>query len=89
MQNMQNRKTAFVKMCGKIFGKSFRRIFCLPLLPTMLISIPSYILVIYALTGENVNPVTAYVSYFLSAYALILTVTGIVRSTKQLKQMQI
>lgn len=77
-QSMHNRKTAFVKICGKIFGKRLRRIFCLPLLPTMLISIPSYCLVIYALVGENVNPVITYISYFLSAYALIITITGIV-----------
>lgn len=43
----------------------------------MLISVPAYGLVIYALAGENVAPVIAYISYFVSAYALIITVTGI------------
>lgn len=54
-----------------------KKIFCLAPAPTILISIPAYALVIYTLTGENVNPVTAYISYLLSAYALIITITGI------------
>ncbi len=53
-----------------------KNIFFLPPVPTLLIAIPSYGLVIYALAGENVNPAAAYVSYFLSAYALIITITG-------------
>lgn len=51
--------------------------FCLPPVPTLLISIPAYGLVIYALAGKNVEPVIAYLSYFVSAYALIITITGI------------
>lgn len=54
-----------------------KKLFFLPPIPTLLISIPSYGLVIYALAGENVNPTIAYISYFLSAYALIITITGI------------
>lgn len=57
----------------------FKKIFFLPLIPTLLIAVPSYGLVIYALTDENVNPAVAYGSYLLSAYALIITVTGVVR----------
>lgn len=57
--------------------KILKKAFFLPPVPTLLISIPSYGLVIYALTGENVNPVISYGSYFLSAYALVITTTGI------------
>jgi len=57
--------------------QSMKRLFLLPPIPTLLVSIPSYGLVIYALAGEDVNPAVAYVSYFLSAYALIITITGI------------
>lgn len=57
--------------------KILRKIFCLPPVPTLLISIPSYGLVIYALADENAEPVITYIAYFLSAYALIITVTGI------------
>lgn len=59
--------------------KILKRIFFLPPVPTLLISIPAYIFVIYALTGENVNLAVAYASYILSAYALVITITGIVR----------
>lgn len=64
-------------MSFKSMKKIAKKVFFLPPIPTLLISIPSYGFVIYALTEENVNPVAAYVSYFLSAYALIITVTGI------------
>ena len=57
--------------------KILKKMFCLRPVPTLLISIPSYALVIYALAGKNVNPMIAYASYILSTYALIITVTGI------------
>jgi len=59
------------------FKRIIKKWFFLPLVPTVLISIPSYALVIYALAGENVDPVIAYTSYILSAYALVVTITGI------------
>lgn len=61
----------------KVIKKMFRKEFFLPPVPTLLISAVSYGLVIYALAGEDVEPALAYVSYFLSAYALIITITGI------------
>lgn len=57
--------------------KKLKKLFCLPPVPTLLISVPAYALVIYALAGEDVNPTVVYISYFLSAYALVITVTGI------------
>lgn len=54
-----------------------KKIFCLPPVPTLLISVPAYGLVIYVLSRENVEPALAYLAYFLSAYALIITITGI------------
>lgn len=54
-----------------------KKLFFLPPIPTLMISIPSYGLVIYVLAGEEVNPAVAYAAYFLSAYALIITITGI------------
>lgn len=64
-------------MDSRSLKKILKKVFFLPPVPTLLISIPSYGFVVYALTGENVNPIAAYASYFLSAYALIITVTGI------------
>lgn len=57
--------------------KILKRIFFLPPVWTLLISIPSYGLVIYALVCENRKQEIAYLAYFLSAYALVITITGI------------
>lgn len=57
--------------------KILKKVFFLPPVPTLLISVPAYGFVIYALADQNINPAAAYVSYFLSAYALIISVTGI------------
>lgn len=56
---------------NKVLKKAVRKVFFLPPVPVLLISIPSYVLVIYALAGENVEPAIAYAAYFLSAYALV------------------
>lgn len=59
------------------YEETIKKMFVLPPVPTLLISVPSYGLVIYALAKENVNPVICYASYFLSAYAFIITIIGI------------
>lgn len=61
----------------KKLKKILKRICFLPPVPTLLVAIPSYGLVIYALTDEKASPAIAYLAYFLSAYALVLTITGI------------
>lgn len=63
-----------------------KKLFFLPPVPTIIISIPSYALVIYALTGDNVEPVIAYAAYFLSAYAFVITVTGITDVVRFVRQ---
>lgn len=55
-----------------------KRIFFLPPLPTVLISVPSFALVIYVLV-TNTNGPLAYAGYGLSAYAMSITTTGITR----------
>lgn len=70
------------KRLKKIFGK----VFFLPPVPTLLISVPAYALVIYALAEEDVEPAMAYAAYFLSAYALIITVTGITGFVRFVRQ---
>ncbi|MDE6387225.1 MAG: hypothetical protein K2L82_05375 [Lachnospiraceae bacterium] len=72
--DLENTKEGFIRKSMKIV----RRVFFLPPIPTLLISIPSYALVIYALTEKNAEPAIAYASYLLSAYALIITITGTV-----------
>lgn len=66
--------------------KILKKVFCLPPVPTLLISVPAYGLVIYALTGKNVEPIIVYTAYFLSAYALIITVTGITGIVRLVRQ---
>lgn len=54
----------------------FKKIFFLPPLPTVLIAIPSFILVFVMLSIGD-HSALAYVSYILSAYAMIITITGL------------
>lgn len=58
-------------------NKVLKKIFFLPPVPTLLIAVPAYGFVIHVLTVENRNPAAAYAAYLLSAYAFILTITGI------------
>lgn len=64
-----------------------KRIFFLPPLPTILISIPSFALVIFMLAAENEGAL-AYVSYFMSAYALVITCTSISRVNRFVKSVR-
>lgn len=73
-------------MDSRSLKKILKKVFFLPPVPTLLISIPSYGLVIYTLTGGNSNPVIVYGSYILSAYALIITVTGIIGVVRLIRQ---
>lgn len=64
-----------------------KRIFFLPPLPTVLISIPSFALVIFTLATENEGAL-AYVSYIMSAYALVITCTSISRVNRFVKSVR-
>lgn len=58
------------------FKRILKRLFCLPPLPTVLIAVPSFVFVFVILETGNQSPL-AYVAYVLSAYAMIVTATGI------------
>lgn len=45
-------------------------------IPAILISVPSFILVIYVLANNIENEVISYVAYTLSAYAMVITITS-------------
>ena len=53
-----------------------KKLFCLPPLPTVLIAIPSFVFVFVMLGTGDKSPLS-YVAYALSAYALVITSTGI------------
>lgn len=59
--------------------KIAQRIFFLSPIPTLIIVIPSFACVIAALSGQVKSRVIEYIAYLLSAYALILSVTGMIR----------
>jgi hypothetical protein len=62
-----------------------KKIFFLKPLPTVLIAVPSYVLVFFALASESVPMQIAYISYILSAYAFIITITGFPKIINALK----
>ncbi|MDE7284769.1 MAG: hypothetical protein K2N85_14480 [Lachnospiraceae bacterium] len=68
------------------YMKIIRKFFCLPPIPTILISIPSFVLVIYVLTNDMENMAVSYAAYILSAYALIITITGIAGIVRLIRQ---
>lgn len=59
--------------------KILRKWFCLPPVPTVLIAVPSFVLVFGVLVSGMEDSAVSYLAYVLSAYALVITVTGIVR----------
>lgn len=63
-----------------------KKIFKLPPIPTLLISIPSFILVIYVLSNDMENRVISYVAYTLSAYAMVITVMGMAGIVRLIRQ---
>ena len=62
-----------------------KKIFCLPLLPTVLLAIPAFALVIYVLI-ERIDGPLAYLAYTVSAYALIIVLTGTLPIVRKVRQ---
>ena len=54
-----------------------KRICCLSPVPTIIIAIPSFAFLIVALTRKLGIPALNYTAYILSAYALVISITGI------------
>lgn len=55
-----------------------KKLFCLPPLPTVLLSLFGYGFVIVVAAFDIQEPILQYASYFASAYALIISITGLV-----------
>ncbi len=58
------------------FKKLLKKLFCLPPLPTVLVSLFGYGFVLAVAVFDMQNPILQYASYIASAYALVVTVTG-------------
>lgn len=67
------------------FKRILRKIFFLPPLPTVLIALFGYGLVLAVAVFNIEIPAVQYISYFASAYALIITVTAFPRLTAYVK----
>ena len=59
--------------------KFVKKFFFLTLVKTVIIAIPSYLFVIFVLVNNIQNEAILNLAYILSAYALIITITGIIR----------
>lgn len=59
----------------KKIRECLKKIFRLPPLPTVVIAVPSFIFV-FIMLGVGGHPALEYLSYGLSAYALVITITG-------------
>lgn len=62
-----------------------KRIFFLPALAAVLISVPSFALVIYVLAADAEGPL-AYVAYGLSAYAMAVAAIGVIRAVRAVRE---
>ena len=59
--------------------KFVKNFFFLTPVKTVIIAIPSYLFVIFVLVNNIQNEAISNLAYILSAYALIITITGIIR----------
>lgn len=59
--------------------KLIKKIFLLTPIKTFIIAIPSYLFVIFILANNIQNVAISNLAYILSAYALIITITGMIR----------
>lgn len=62
-----------------------KKIFQLPPIPAIMISVPSFVLVIYVLANNMENTAISYVAYMLSAYAMVVTITGVAEVIRLIK----
>ena len=67
-------------------SRIIKKIFFLSPVPTLLIAIPSFVFVCYVLTNDIGFPAVEYLSYVLSAYAMVITIAGIVDIVKWIRK---
>lgn len=69
--------------------KFVKKVFFLTPVKTVIIAIPSYLFVIFILANNIQNVAISSVAYVLSAYALIITITGIIRIVRMICNMEL
>lgn len=66
--------------------KFIKKVLFLTPIKTVIIAIPSYLFVIFVLINNIQNVAISSIAYILSAYALIITITGIIRIVQLLRK---
>ncbi len=66
------------------FKHILKKLFFLPPLATVLIALPSFVFVFYVL-GMGIDGAAAYAAYAMSAYAMVITSTGIARIVQSVR----
>lgn len=69
--------------------KFINTVFFLTPVKTVIIAIPSYLLVIFVLTNNIQNMAISSAAYLLSAYALIITITGTIRCVQMIRKKEL
>lgn len=69
--------------------KFVKKVFFLTPVKTVIIAIPSYLFVIFILANNIQNVAISSVAYVLSAYALIITITGMIRIVRMICNMEL
>lgn len=59
--------------------EKMKKMFCLPPIPASMVAVPSFIIVVYVLTGNIQNIFIADISYVMASYALVITVIWAVK----------
>ncbi len=70
----------------KKIKKIAKKLFFLPIPVTVLIAIPSFVMVGFALAFQDKTSPLTYVSYLLSSYSLVISITATIRIVKSYKQ---
>lgn len=66
------------------FKSILKKLFFLPPLATVLIAVPSFVFV-FCVLGMGLDGVPAYISYGLSAYAMVIIITGFTRIVQSIR----
>lgn len=67
------------------FKAILKKIFFLPPLPTVLIAVPSFVLMILAL-AFNINNALTYIAYTLAAYSMVIVITMLPKIAKGIRK---
>lgn len=62
-----------------------QKVFCIPPVPSLIVAVPSYIMVISVLRKDVRNPFIADLSFVMASYALVVTVIWAVKALRWIR----